>query len=86
MSQGATLWPAAAGLVWQDTAGRALNIGSAKMPKSETTKKRMPLMAEQDGYVVGIVDTPKTEGQIDWPLIANLLRELAEKIEECDRA
>lgn len=45
--------------------------------------KRMPLMMEESEYVVGLIDTPKN-GATDWPLIINLLRSLADKIEECD--
>jgi hypothetical protein len=49
----------------------------------QTTKKRMPLMMEESGYIVGVIETPKDAEQTDWTLIAELLRALAAKIEEC---
>jgi hypothetical protein len=45
--------------------------------------KRMPLMMEESGYIVGVIDTPKNANPKDWTLIAKLLRALADKIEDC---
>lgn len=58
-----------------------------RMMPAETSPektKRMPLMMEESGYTVGVIDVPKDQEKTDWTLIAELLRALADKIEECD--